>query len=98
MSVLETTDTAAPVLVRADGPAARITLNRPSQRNAMSLDVLGRITEALRGLGEDTDVRAIVFEGTGPAFKGPPISRGSSPGWSIRWSAPHAAGASPAPR
>jgi enoyl-CoA hydratase/carnithine racemase len=68
MSVLETTDTAAPVLVRADGPAARITLNRPAQRNAMSLDVLGRITEALRALGEQEDVRAIVIEGTGPAF------------------------------
>jgi len=68
MSMLETTDTAAPVLVRADGPAARITLNRPDQRNAMSLDVLGRVTEALRGLGEDPGVRAIVIEGTGPAF------------------------------
>jgi enoyl-CoA hydratase/carnithine racemase len=68
MSVLETTDTAAPVLVRSDGPAARITLNRPDHRNAMSLDVLGRVTEALRGMGEDPGVRAIVIEGSGPAF------------------------------
>jgi enoyl-CoA hydratase/carnithine racemase len=68
MSVLETTDTAAPVLVRADGASARITLNRPGQRNAMSLEVLGEVTAALRRLGEDREVRAIVIEGAGPAF------------------------------
>jgi enoyl-CoA hydratase/carnithine racemase len=68
MSVLETTDTAAPVLVRADGPVARITLNRPAQRNAMSLEVLGEMTAALRRLGEDREVRAIVIESAGPAF------------------------------
>jgi enoyl-CoA hydratase/carnithine racemase len=68
MSVLETTDTKAPVLVRTDGPAARITLNRPDQRNALSLEVLGEVTAALRRLGEDREVRAIVVEGAGPAF------------------------------
>src|SRR3954454_10835249 len=68
MSVLETTDTAAPVLVRADGAAARITLNRPAQRNALSLEAMGQVTAALRRLGEDRDVRAIVVEGEGPAF------------------------------
>jgi enoyl-CoA hydratase/carnithine racemase len=68
MSVLETTDTAAPVLVRADGAAARITLNRPAQRNALSLEVMGQVTAALRRLGEDPEVRAIVVEAEGPAF------------------------------
>ena len=68
MSVLETTDAAAPVLVRADGAAARITLNRPAQRNALSLDVMAEMTAALRRLGAERDVRAIVIAGEGPAF------------------------------
>ena len=68
MSVLETTDTAAPVLVRADGPAARITLNRPAQRNALSLATMAEVTAALRRLGEDPGVRAIVVAAEGPAF------------------------------
>jgi enoyl-CoA hydratase/carnithine racemase len=70
MSVLETTDTAAagPVLVRQDGPAAHITLNRPAQRNALSLEVMREVTAALDRLGEDRSVRVIVIEGSGPAF------------------------------
>ena len=68
--MLETTDTAAagPVLVRQDGPAAHITLNRPAQRNALSLEVMREVTAALNRLGEDKSVRAIVIEGSGPAF------------------------------
>jgi enoyl-CoA hydratase/carnithine racemase len=68
MTVLETTDTAAPVLVRADGPAARLTLNRPEQRNALSLELMAEATAALERLGRDEDVRAIVIEAAGPAF------------------------------
>ena len=70
MSVLETTDTASagPVLVRQDGPAARITLNRPAQRNALSLELMEEVTAALDRLGRDASVRAVVIEGAGPAF------------------------------
>jgi enoyl-CoA hydratase/carnithine racemase len=70
MSVLETTDTAAaePVLVRMDGPAARITLNRPAQRNALSTELMQEMIATLRRLGADPAVRAIVIEGAGPAF------------------------------
>src|SRR3954471_3048276 len=67
MSVLETTDT-APVLVRRDGPEARLTLNRPAQRNALSLALMGEVIAALDELGADASVRAIVIEGAGPAF------------------------------
>jgi enoyl-CoA hydratase/carnithine racemase len=56
------------VLVREDGSAARITLNRPAQRNALSLDVMREVTAALDRLGADKSVRAIVIEGAGPAF------------------------------
>src|SRR4051794_29940689 len=68
MTVLETTDTAAPVLVHRDGPAARITLNRPAQRNALSLEVMDQVTAALRAVGADSEVRAIVIDAAGPAF------------------------------
>src|SRR3954449_9775678 len=70
MSVLETTDTASarPVLVRRDGPAARITLNRPAQRNALSLEVMHEATAALKRLGEVRELRGFVVEGAGPAF------------------------------
>jgi enoyl-CoA hydratase/carnithine racemase len=69
MSVLETTDTAAgPVLFRRDGAAARIILNRPAQRNALSLEVMEEVTATLERTGRDPEVRAIVVEAAGPAF------------------------------
>jgi enoyl-CoA hydratase/carnithine racemase len=70
MTVLETTDTASadPVLVRREGPEARITLNRPAQRNALSLALMGEVIAALDELGADPGVRAIVIDGAGPAF------------------------------
>jgi enoyl-CoA hydratase/carnithine racemase len=70
MSAISTPDTASagPVLVRRDGPAARITLNRPAQRNALSLELMREVTAALGELGGDASVRAIVIEGAGPAF------------------------------
>jgi enoyl-CoA hydratase/carnithine racemase len=69
MSALETTATdTAPVLVRQDGAEARITLNRPKQRNALSLEVMEEVTSAVERIARDASVRAIVIEGTGPAF------------------------------
>jgi enoyl-CoA hydratase/carnithine racemase len=68
MSALETTTDTATVLVRQDGPAARITLNRPAQRNALSLELMHELTATLDRLGEDRSVRVIVIEGAGPAF------------------------------
>src|SRR3954451_9020156 len=70
MSALSTPDTASagPVLVRRDGPAARITLNRPAQRNALSLELMREVTAALGELGGDASVRVIAIDGAGPAF------------------------------
>jgi enoyl-CoA hydratase/carnithine racemase len=56
------------VLLELAPPAARITLNRPDKRNALSLEVMGEVTEALRSAAAETDVRAIVIAGAGPAF------------------------------
>lgn len=50
------------------GPAARIVLNRPERRNALSLELLEELREALESQAERPDVRAIVIEGAGPVF------------------------------
>jgi enoyl-CoA hydratase/carnithine racemase len=60
--------TDATVLVRADGPAARITLNRPEKRNALSLEVMEELIATLRRLGADPGVQVIVVDSAGPAF------------------------------
>jgi len=56
------------VLLELDPPAARITRNRPDKRNALSLEVMGEVTEALRSAAAENDVRVIVIAGAGPAF------------------------------
>ena len=56
------------LLVDGEPPAARITLNRPEKRNALSLDLMEELIEALGLLGGSAGVRVIVIEGAGPAF------------------------------
>jgi enoyl-CoA hydratase/carnithine racemase len=56
------------LLVEAVEPLARITLDRPEKRNALSLELMQDAIKALRRLGRRRDVRAIVIEGAGPAF------------------------------
>jgi AcrR family transcriptional regulator len=60
----------APVLVRADGPVARLTLNRPEKRNALSLELMEELIARLHRLSKDPDVRVIVVDAVGPAFCG----------------------------
>ena len=56
------------LLVARDGPAARITLNRPEKRNALSLELMNELLRALREASADEGMRAIVIESTGAAF------------------------------
>src|SRR3954451_5105116 len=60
--------TSAMVLVREDGPAVRVILNRPEKRNALSLELMQQLLETLQRIGADPDVRAVVLEAAGPAF------------------------------
>ncbi|MFM7737126.1 MAG: enoyl-CoA hydratase-related protein, partial [Alphaproteobacteria bacterium] len=57
-----------PVLVRIDGPVARLSLNRPEQRNALSREMLDALQQALDRVDRAEGVRAVVLEGRGPAF------------------------------
>jgi enoyl-CoA hydratase/carnithine racemase len=56
------------LLVRADGPAVRIVLNRPEKRNALSLELIEEMIGALGEVSMRQATRVIVIEGSGPAF------------------------------
>jgi enoyl-CoA hydratase/carnithine racemase len=56
------------LLVAAEGSAARIVLNRPEKRNALSLELMEEMIAALREVSARAATRAIVIEGAGPAF------------------------------
>ena len=54
--------------IEIEGPVARLTLANPKRRNALSLELMQRLTEALHELGDKTDIGVIVVAGEGPAF------------------------------
>lgn len=54
----------APVLVEDAGVITRITLNRPERRNALSVELMEALTDALR----TATGRVVVLGGAGPAF------------------------------
>ncbi len=56
------------VLVTFDAEAARLVLNRPERRNALSLELIDELTAAVREVSAQRETRAIVIEGAGPAF------------------------------
>ena len=58
----------ATVLVGQDGPAVRVTLNRPEKRNALSLALMQELVAVLRRVSAQPATRAIVLDAAGPAF------------------------------
>ena len=56
------------ILIERDAPVATITMNRPEKRNALSSEMMRELTDALRSLSGESDVRAIVLAANGPAF------------------------------
>jgi enoyl-CoA hydratase/carnithine racemase len=55
------------VLVTRDGDIATITLDRPEKRNALAVDVMLAVTDALRQTGA-TDARGVIIAASGPVF------------------------------
>ena len=47
---------------------ARLTLNDPARRNALSTAMLGALAEQLDVVGTDPDVHVVVLAAAGPAF------------------------------
>ncbi|WP_226345839.1 enoyl-CoA hydratase [Agilicoccus flavus] len=56
------------IRVAVDGAVATVTMNRPTQRNALSLAHMRELVDAFEGLGADRSVRAVILAGEGPAF------------------------------
>ncbi|MBT4934702.1 MAG: enoyl-CoA hydratase [Rhodospirillaceae bacterium] len=59
----------AALILRNDlGGVATLTLNRPDQRNALSVDLMSAIEAELATIATDETVRAVVIAANGPAF------------------------------
>lgn len=56
------------LLLEVEEGIARITLNRPERRNALSLALMGELITCLHQLGKEDKVRALIIAGTGPVF------------------------------
>jgi len=54
--------------LQADGPVARIWLNRPELRNAFDEEVIDELSRAFAHVSDKTEVRVIVLGARGPAF------------------------------
>jgi len=57
-----------PILFKADGPVARITLNRPEKRNALSRELIEVLTDTLALAADDAEVRVVLISGAGKDF------------------------------
>ena len=56
------------VLHEREGGVVTLTLNRPEKRNAMTLQMLQELQEAVRSVAADDSVRAVIVTGAGKAF------------------------------
>jgi len=57
------------ILLRDDVDGiATLTLNRPDQRNALSLGLMTALEDQLDGIARDPSVRIVIIAGAGPAF------------------------------
>jgi enoyl-CoA hydratase/carnithine racemase len=58
-----------PILLREDdGGVARLTLNRPQARNALSMALMEALDAALVGIAADASVKVVVIAAAGPTF------------------------------
>lgn len=56
------------LLLELHGGVLHITLNRPDNRNAMSLQMVGELRAMFAAVGDDREVRALVLSGAGGHF------------------------------
>jgi enoyl-CoA hydratase/carnithine racemase len=59
---------AEPLLIETRDGVARLTLNRPEKRNALSTELLARLSAALTAVAADCEARVVVLAANGPAF------------------------------
>ncbi len=51
-----------------EGPLAVITLNRPSRRNALSLDLMYELSDCISAIGRDQEIHAVILAAAGNVF------------------------------
>jgi enoyl-CoA hydratase/carnithine racemase len=56
------------LIVEMGAPVARVTLNRPERRNALSLALMRELTACLREVGGSDETRAIILSAAGSVF------------------------------
>lgn len=56
------------LLIDTNDAIARVTLNRPERRNALSLGLMQEMIAYLRDIGNSRDIHTIILAGAGPAF------------------------------
>jgi enoyl-CoA hydratase/carnithine racemase len=56
------------IVFEVDGEIARITMNRPEKRNALSLAHMQELTSCFKAIGESREASVVVLAGNGPAF------------------------------
>ena len=60
---------AEPVLLRRDEDGvAWLTLNRPAQRNALSLALMTALQDQIDAIAKDGKIKVVVIAGAGPGF------------------------------
>jgi enoyl-CoA hydratase/carnithine racemase len=56
------------LIVKQEGSIARVTLNRPERRNALSLALMRELIAAFEEIGSDPEAQVVVLDAAGPAF------------------------------
>jgi enoyl-CoA hydratase/carnithine racemase len=56
------------IQVQIDGHIAKLLLNRPKKRNALSLSTLEEMSHALKDLARRQEVKVVILRGSGPMF------------------------------
>ena len=56
------------VNIERDGEISVVTLTRPEKRNALSLELMRELEEALARVGADPEARVVILRAEGPAF------------------------------
>jgi enoyl-CoA hydratase/carnithine racemase len=56
------------LLVETNDHIARVTMNRPERRNALSLGLMQEMIACLRDISSNKNIHAVIIAGAGPAF------------------------------
>ena len=57
-----------PLLLSMNGDTARITLNRPESRNALSIELSDMLVDAIQTIKKSTEIKFVVIKGAGDTF------------------------------